>query len=245
MENILLPVIIILISSIIQSTAGFGFALISMPLLSFYYDIKIVVPLIIICSTLTNIGVVLTTIKYLRLKKIWILILFGLLATPIGVFLLNFINSNYLKIFVGIFILSFAIILLKGIRIKIKDKNIAYCATGIFSGVLNGSTSMSGPPIVLFLSNEGYDKNSFRANITGFAIIINIVTIILLILQSNIKSEVIYLTTISIAPLVVGSIIGTIIIKHFKELHFKRFIIAFISILAVVTIFKSILEILF
>ena len=46
-------------------------------------------------------------------------------------------------------------------NISINNIKLSYGIAGFISGVLNGSLSMSGPPIVLFFSNEGFDKNFY------------------------------------------------------------------------------------
>ena len=53
---------------------------------------------------------------------------------------------------------------------------------------------MSGPPIVLFLTNEGYPKNRFKANLVLYGIITNIVAMINFFFGKLINLEVIKLT---------------------------------------------------
>ena len=45
-----------------------------------------------------------------------------------------------------------------GAKVKFRNKLVSFGFAGLFSGILNGGVAMSGPPIVLFLTNEGYEN---------------------------------------------------------------------------------------
>lgn len=82
--SIIFSSIIIFFASMIQSTIGFGFSLISVPLLTFILPMKIIVPIVVIYSLVTNIMVVITTKKHIRLSEIWIMIVCGIIGIPLA-----------------------------------------------------------------------------------------------------------------------------------------------------------------
>lgn len=150
---------IILIASLIQGITGFGFALVAVPLLSLFIpEIKDITPVIVIYSLITNIIIVYRSRKYVELKKIIPLIIFSIIATPLGTYILISFKVKTLKFIIGIIIIITALAMLKNFKIKIKNEKISYGIIGILSGILNGSTGLSGPPVVLFLTNQGEKK---------------------------------------------------------------------------------------
>ena len=77
---------------------------------------------------------------------------------------------------------------------KIKNVWAERIVTGGISGILNGSVSFSGPPMVIFLSNKGVEKQQFRANLTFYFWILNVMTIPTFIIGGLITSQTIIFT---------------------------------------------------
>ncbi|MCJ8013251.1 sulfite exporter TauE/SafE family protein [Paenibacillus sp. KQZ6P-2] len=145
----------------IQGLTSFGFALIAMPFLARVIPLQQAVPAVVILGLCTNLIVIVDARRHVDLKKIWILILSSLLAAPIGTYLLLLLDERLLKLFTGVFIILIAVLLLLGKSFPVKNEKLAFVPVGIISGLLNGSISMSGPPVALFLSNQQQARKPF------------------------------------------------------------------------------------
>ena len=234
--------ITILLSATIQGVAGFGFALISVPIMSAFFPITTVVPVIVFYSLISNFTVIFRTIKFTNFKKIYPMIISGILGIPIGTTILKTFNQNNVKIAIGLIILFTSFVMLKGFRINFKKEKISYIVTGLISGILNGSLSMSGPPIVLFLSNEGYNINEFRANLALYSIVTNILTIFTYIISGLISQNIIKTSLVGIIPLIIGSYFGIFIAEKIENNHFKKLILILLIITGGITILKSFMK---
>lgn len=219
---ILFGLLIILLSGFIQGLTAFGFALVSMPLLTLFIPIQQVVPIIVILSLVTNIGIWYDTRKSIDLKKYWLLILTSLIAAPIGTKLILILDANTLKAIVGILILFFALTMLKGLTWKIKHEKLSFAFVGFLCGILNGSISISGPPVALFLSNQEVDKQRFKANLNMFALILNVVTIGLFIQSGIINKEVAFYISWMLPATIVGVLFGILAVRKLNEKMFKK-----------------------
>lgn len=219
---IFISAFIILIAGFIQGLTSFGFALISMPLLSILIPLQQVVPIIVVLSLFTNIAVLYSCRKQVDLKKIWILILSSIAAAPIGALILYYISPSVLKVSSGLLIVAFAVILLRGLSFPLRNERMASIPVGIISGLLNGSISMSGPPIALFLSNQGVDKLTFRANITAYAIILNIITVSSYYVTGLLNLEVAIYISWMVPSMIVGVLLGILAVKKLNEATFKK-----------------------
>lgn len=232
---------IILIASLIQGITGFGFALVAVPLLSLFIpEIKNITPLIVIYSLITNIIIVYKSRKYVEFKKIVPLIVFAIIATPFGTYILISFKAKTLKIIIGIIIIITALAMLKNFKIKIRNEKISYGVIGILSGILNGSTGLSGPPVVLFLTNQGEKKDVFRANLTMFGFVTNIFAIINFIVQGIINRDTFTFTVVYFPALLLGVIIGIIVVKKISDYFFRLCTIYLIIILGVYTVISTI-----
>lgn len=232
---------IILIASLIQGITGFGFALVAVPLLSLFIpEIKNITPIIVIYSLITNIIIVYKSRKYVEFKKIIPLIVFAIIATPLGTYILISFKAKTLKIIIGVIIIITALAMLKNFKIKIRNEKISYGVVGILSGILNGSTGLSGPPVVLFLTNQGEKKDVFRANLTMFGFITNIFAIINFIAEGIINRDTLTFTALYFPSLLLGVIIGIIVVKKISDYFFRLCTIYLIIILGVYTVISTI-----
>ncbi|MBA5851564.1 MULTISPECIES: sulfite exporter TauE/SafE family protein [unclassified Clostridium] len=238
---VILSTLIIFFASSVQGAIGFGYALIAVSLLSFLLPMKIIVPVIVISSFINNMIVAYSTKNFIDIGRIWLMILFGALGIPLGVYALTTVNPELLKLVVGTLILINSIFMIKGYSIKFKRAKLAYSSVGFISGVLNGSVSISGPPIALFLNNEGYSKDEFRASFAVYGFIENILTIITLGFDGLLSKYMFSVLAINIIPLLLGSLLGIFISNKISNSHFKKIVLFFLIIISVVIIINSLM----
>ena len=101
----------------------------------------------------------------------------SVLAVPVGVLFLSLVPANAIKTMAGVLIVLVSLAMLSGRSFRVRSERLAYLPIGFLSGFLNGSISMSGPPVALFMSNQNIEKDRFRANITAYAVILNVFTL--------------------------------------------------------------------
>lgn len=231
---------IIFAAGIIQGITGFGFSLLAVPLLAFFLPLQTVTPLLIVFSLATNALVLYETRKNVKIGKVWIMVLFGIIGTPIGAFALKFADANVLKAVVGIIIFLTALAMLKGFKLAIKKEKASQGIVGFASGVLNGSLTLSGPPIVLFMSNQGADKNAFRANITAYLFILNIFAVITMYAGGFLTDDVSNLVAVLLPALAVGVVLGILIARKVKEDLFKKIVLYLIIAMGAWTLIMAV-----
>lgn len=230
----------ILLASFIQGITGFGFALIAVPMLSLFIpELRNITPIIVIYSFLTNLIIVYKSRHHIDFKKVVPLIIFGIIATPIGTLMLLYVQVKSLKIIIGLVITITACAMLRNFKIKIKNEKITYCIVGLLSGLLNGSTGLSGPPVVLFLTNQNTDKDVFRSNLTFYGIATNIFAIILFIIQGIINTTVLHFTIFYFPALLIGVLVGIKISTRINEVVFRKLTIYLILSLGLYTILSN------
>ena len=239
----MLGFISILLASFTQGITGFGFALIAVPLLSLFIpELRNITPIIVIYSLLTNIVIMYKSRNYIVFKKIIPLIIFGIIATPFGTYLLLYVEVNTLKIIIGLIITITSFAMFKNFKIKIKNESISYGIVGLLSGLLNGSTGLSGPPIVLFLTNQNTDKDAFRANLSFYGIATNTFAIILFIVEGIVNTSVLNFTILYLPALIIGVFAGIKISTKINEIIFRNLTICLIAFLGLYTVISTILK---
>lgn len=161
--SLLLAIGIAFISTLIQSLTGFGFAIVSTPLLLMVYDAKEVVVLLQFLSVVLDtvfVFFVKDNIDWHFLKP---LLIGSVIGHPIGILIYLFVPTIGLKIFIACVILSF-LFLTKIYRKQLAETSCKTGVVGCLSGILNTSTSMSGPPLIIYLTSTNRDKTSLRVS---------------------------------------------------------------------------------
>ena len=233
----------ILLASFVQGLTGFGFALIAVPLLSLFIpETRNITPIIVIYGFITNIFIGYEARQYIDFRKIIPLIVLGIIATPIGTIMLIYFKVKTLKLIIGIVITMTAFLMLNQYKIKVKNEKLSYGVVGLLSGILNGSTGLSGPPIVLFLRNQDMDKDVFRANITFYLIATNIFAIILFSIEGIISRSVLHFTLLYFPALVIGVFAGIKISAKINETIFRKITIYLIALLGLYTVVATLIK---
>jgi len=234
--TIIIGFFVMFLAGVTQGLTGFGFALVSVPLLMIFLPIKMVVPIVLILSTLVSITILLEARKWVDLKKILPMMVTGTIGVPLGTYLLTVLNVSLLKVFVGSVITLFAVAFLSGFRKKIKREGLAFASVGVISGLLNGSTAMSGPPVILFFTNQDVNKKVFRANLVAYFITLNLVTIPIFIIAGLMSREVVNYAFLFLPGMVLGALTGIKISHRVEEKSFKRIVLVIVMVVGLLSV---------
>jgi len=231
--------LIFVISAMLQGFTGFGFSILAVPLITLFISPKIAVPILVMFSIIINVVVFSSSRKEFNIKRIWLLLVFGIIGMPLGTYFLVVLNDNIIKLFIGIFIALFGLLLLLGFRKEFKREKLSMIPIGFVSGILGGSVSMSGPPIILFLSNQGVNRQTFRANLAVYFFILNMFTIPVYVFNGLITKQVINYSVTFMPGLIIGVIIGNFLSHKIKENHFRKLTLILLIIMGVLSIISG------
>lgn len=224
MEYFCIVLSIIFIASFFQGISGFGFGPITVPLLLLLLPPTEVVFIGILGSLCINIITLFLETKWkdIHFSNIRILLFGSFIGTFLGVWMLPFINQNILKIFLGIFLLAFVLILIFGIKKHVPNTFKNLFRIGVSCGVLGGTIAASGPPLIVLYSNQGMSKAEFKANLTVFFTLSNIVGILSMLWLRPIPPQIDFIMLAMIGTL--GSIIGILLASRISEGAFRNIV---------------------
>ncbi len=232
----LLIALIILAGSFIQGFSGFGFALVTMPLLSLLIPVKEAVPLVALCGLIINIWLVIELRQHLEFAEVKYLIAGSVLGIPAGAYFLSSAPSGALKILLGIIVLLFVIFTIfrfikpTGVR---KEYGIIY---GIFSGLLGGAFNTNGPPVLIYFYLQGWDKTRQKSMITGFFIFTSSF-IVLTHLIGGISAAKTFSNFLWLLPAVLAGIfLGSRLFTKVSTEFFNKFVLIGLTVIAVILI---------
>lgn len=224
MPNVFI-ILTIVLSSVIKGVTGFGFALLSLPILLMWYEPVEIIPVLMICNLVASLFIVLQKKKNKLIDKpSKLLLVSGGLFTLLGVVVLKHVNADVLIHFAGIVFILLTFLSLfkrksrKGISI------VTYPLVGAIIGLITGVISISGPPLALFLNRANVDNKKFREIFAWFSIVTATIAIIGYSQMDMLTNQVIKLSLMFIPILLGGSLVGKhlngiISIKSFKTVN--------------------------
>lgn len=219
--------IVLIFSGFIKGFSGFGTSLILASFMFLFYDPIFIVPILSLLSFTLNIILFLMnknnldfSNKNFALRPETLITL--LIGTFLGIFFLKSVNSDIIKLLLGVLTVVFVILLIKKTKKKINlplwvENSIIGSISGFFSGIIN----VNGPPVVIFALYKKQKKNNFINSIIIFFLISDFFAIILFISQHLLFIESLKLYLIYIPFLIIGLFIGSyvrkkLVIKNLK-----------------------------
>ncbi|MFD1707254.1 sulfite exporter TauE/SafE family protein [Siminovitchia sediminis] len=233
---IIIGSLMILVASFIQGVTGFGFAVVAVPLLSLLFPLQVIVPMLVLLGIFVNFYIFYPLRRYVEFKKIRGLVFFSIIATPVGAYLLVWMNQFYLQIVAGMIILVFGAFLWTGRSFHIKNEKSALGIVGMLSGLLNGSLGLFGLPIALFMANQKTEKNIFRANIALLGLIVCALTFLNYMYMGLINREVLEYSMWLFLALLIGLLAGVKVDKFINQTLFMKISLLVIMVSGLFTI---------
>lgn len=216
----ILVILTVTAGAFIQGFSGFGFALFSLPILSFLIGIKTAVPLIALCGLTNNIFLVIDLKQHIKPFELKRLITGAVIGIPLGAIFLSKADPDLLKTLLGILVIIFVLLsLFQLIKPRGVNKNYGYLF-GLMSGLLGGAFNTNGPPILIYFYLQGWDKFKQKASITGFFIVTSLVIVITHSITGVINMSVLSYFVYSALGVILGSYLG---VKLFNKVSTKVF----------------------
>lgn len=209
---------------------GFGFAMITLPLLTIVFLDKTAIPVVLFCTTFVSAAALIEARNHIKLKSVIVLFFAAMPGTLVGIYFLKIVEITTLQIIIGSLVIFCGIASLLGLRKKLNNQRLAFWSCGFASGMLNGSVAMAGPPLVLLFVNQGYSKMVYRANILAYFVLLGCVTMLLYFFGGIITPQAVRLSIVLSPGLVAGTIAGIFLAKKIDSMAFQKIALLIIII---------------
>jgi uncharacterized protein len=239
MPQLALGALAICIGALVQGTTGFGIALVAVPVLMLLMPPALVPPVMVLLSLVNNAVVLSRCWRAVRLRLVLPLIISGVLGLPLGAWILKALDPRGLKLAIGIGVVLMALAMLAGVKRRLKLERLGLAIVGFMGGVLHTSTSVSGPPVILFLANQGVEKEKFRANLIAYFTVLNLFSIGVYWAFGLLHGQVFTAGLAYLLPLVLGSLGGVWLARRIDERLFRQLVLALVVALGVALIIST------
>jgi uncharacterized membrane protein YfcA len=221
--------IIVLGASTIQALFGFGFGLISVPLMIFFVDLPTAV------VTATTVSTVSCAVQWWESRALPAremsqrLVCSAIIGMPFGLWLLLNLDARLMKGILGIVVLFGVFLSIKGFDLQRLPKQFDY-AMGVIAGVLSTATSTNGPPLVFLLHARHFEPQDFRAVLNRVFTFLNFFTLVIFTVAGKMTGEALQLALFSIPVMGTGVFIGTRLRSRINPDHFRNLVIGLLTL---------------
>ena len=235
------PELIILITTFFaafsQGIAGFGFGLITMPVLSELTSIYAAAPLVAL-GILTNntLGWMIYRRSFDR-KVVGKLLVGSALGIPFGFLALQFFPAAGMLIGLGVMIVAYTLYCFIGPIMPILRSPIWTYGAGFVAGLLTGGYTLPGPAVVLYGNSQRWSQETFKSNLCGFFWVNSMLVTIGHGLQHRISGETVHQFLIIIPGLTIGLFLGIYLSKYFNPVVFRRVVLVVLTVVGIRLIF--------
>lgn len=163
--------VVIFFAYLVRGIAGFGSALVAVPLLVLVLPLQTVVPVVVAVDYVAALTQSTRDRPAIRWRDIWPLFPFSLAGVVSALYLFRQIDTALLVKLLGLFIVGFALYSLSPVSAPVKRGRGWAAPAGFMGGLIGALFGTGGPFYVIYLRLRQLDKRGFRATTAAIFVI--------------------------------------------------------------------------
>lgn len=225
---------ILFIAACLQGMSGFGFGMVAMSLLPFVISARtasVVVAFMALSNTLYLAWRVRRTIDF---KLVSHLLIGSAVGVPIGVYALRVMPDDMLKRLIGLSILGYCIYLMvRKFRRRPPGPGLSLrwrVPVGLTAGMLGGAINVGGPPVILYLYSQPWDRELIRATLIAYFVLTTILKVAFVSVGGLVTRDM-AVYALGFPVIWAGGGLGLWLGRRLRQSHFDLFIAGSLALL--------------
>jgi uncharacterized membrane protein YfcA len=211
----------VLVAAFVRGVSGFGLALILAPILLLLMNSKSTVVVNLLLAIVSNLVVLPLSFRHIYLKGILPMVIFTIPGIVIGAWIITIIEPSTLKIVIGAVIVISVIPLAMGISKAFHKEKLACGFSGFLSGLIGTSTSLGGPPVVLFMHNQNWRKETIHSSLAAYFTFNGVCSVGALVIAGIVEVPTLVTTGSLVPALLIGTVAGTVAFRRLSQRLFR------------------------
>jgi uncharacterized membrane protein YfcA len=160
-----LPALIVLVAGLMRGFAGFGSAMLMAPVFAVLFGPTDMIATVVAIEIAVGLQLFPVAYRACDWRIIGPMSLVACLAMPLGAWLLASVDKGLIVKAVSGIIVAFVLVMAAGVRYRGRRSVAGGVAVGAISGVMMATTSVGGPPVLMYLLAGNDPPARHRANI--------------------------------------------------------------------------------
>lgn len=213
----------------VQTMAGFGSALVAVPLLACVLPMRVAVP--VVC--LLNLGLNAALAGRLRVHIQWRLYVWLLPAALPGMILgalgLGLVPSGVLEAVLGLSLLVFVWWQWRPRACRRRVGRLMGVVAGFFSGLFGALLGANGPPVVAWMACQDFPRDTVRATLTAYFFLAGLCVVATQAVGGLVTGRVFLLAALGLPALAAGILAGLVGCGRIGETGFRRLLLGLLA----------------
>lgn len=237
------------LGGIIHATAGFGSALVAMPILTLAVAPTIAAPL------QNSVGLFLSALIWYQHRERWPwrdsvpIILFALAGVPIGTYALVHLKEQLVLGILGVVLLAYSGFELRGafrtgpaqtLTVRRDPAFVGAAVAGLLSGILGAAYATNGPPAIIYGRLRRWPRSEFKAALQSLFLVSGVATVLWQGSSGLFTREVGWYALFGFPGLALGAFIGYRIDKRLDHDQFRNVVLGVVVALGIVLIIRAV-----
>ncbi len=210
-QDVILAAMVVFLGGFVQTSIGFGLAVVSAPLL-FLIDPSYVPAPITIATTVNCLFVLFYFRQNLSIKQLIPAFIWRVPGSLCGAALLWLINEKFLALMIAFLIGAAVLVNYLRIPLALSQRNLGLA--GFFSGLMGTSTSIGGPPMAILM--QGQPPNTIRSQLSAFFLFSCFVSLVVLMATGHLDANEWKLGFLLMPSTLLGSWLGAVLSQKIK-----------------------------
>lgn len=226
------------IAAFTQAISGFGFSLLIVPPLSLVVGAK---DSVVLANTMSSF---VTLMMAVRLRGEVHRGLFARLfaaacvGMPLGLLVLVVIDPDWLQACIALLVMGSAALVWRRFRLRVSGV-VPDAVAGLLSGILNTSTSMSGPPVVVYLQGRGIEHGRFRATLSAYFVAVGLVAVALFVASGRYDRTTWFEAAVALPALAAGWLAGNAVYGRLDPARFRGIVVGVLFVTAAIALLAA------
>lgn len=151
-----------------QGLTGFGSTLVALPILAMVMDLRLATPVCCMLAVTLNIVLTWRLFGHIRWRALVLLLVTAVPGMALGARALDVVPGDWLKLALAAVVLTFV----ATARRRREDGPRPGMGWGVLAGFaagcLGAAIGVNGPPVTMWLTRQGYDRDGLRATQTAY-----------------------------------------------------------------------------
>ena len=230
----LIPIVIVLcLAAVVQSVTGFGFGLTSLALLTPIIGIKDAAVVTVLSALVLAWFLLCKHRRHVKWRESRMLVAMVIVGAPLGVWFLVEGDIRLLKTVMGVILTASALQRLLPRAAEKRWPAFLAIPCGLLSGAMNGAFGTGGPPVIGFLSTQGYDHLSYVATLQLVFGVGGLIRVEELLRHSVLPPPMLIKAGIGVGATIVGALIGSLVVHRINEERMTKVVTVLLLLLGV------------
>jgi uncharacterized membrane protein YfcA len=221
----------VFVAATASSTVGFAFSAFAAGLLFQIMSDKIaVVEIMLISSIAVQVYCVALLWRHITLSHITWYLLGGILALPVGLYLLFALNAAAYSISIGVLLSTYgAVTFVKGMPAIKWGGRLADALVGAIGGITGPLLAFPGAAVAIWCGTRGWDKLTQRCVYQPYILIMQVLTLVVLVTLGGTK-QIDMTHGLFVIPAILGAHLGFTIFGKITDIQFKELVSALLVV---------------